>query len=192
MATGEAGAAPRPGDAPADRAGGAVELDAAGCRLRLNRPVSNLSGWAACALAVFGKFPSSQWVLDWHCACALSCLGRPGPRVARLVESRAGCVGTPISLKLPSECWRFIQAMRSSPVPLPAGVHAILDRAPRVEFRGPMPEPRFVVTMTRPQVEALRRWLHALHNGLKHDDDRRLTCLQCISRVAVALMLSER
>ena len=101
-------------------------------------------------------------------------------------------MGVRISLKLPPECWRFIQAMRSSPVPLPADVHAILDRAPRIEIRGPIPEPRFVVIMTRPQAEALQRWLHALHNGLKHDDDRRLTCLLCISRVAVALMLSER
>ncbi len=97
-----------------------------------------------------------------------------------------------VSLKLPPECWRFIQAMCSSPVPLPADVHAILARAPHVEIRGPIPEPRFVVTMTRPQAEALQRWLHTLHDGLKHNDDRRPTCLQCISRVAVALMLSER
>jgi hypothetical protein len=82
--------------------------------------------------------------------------------------------------------------MRSSLLPLPDEVHAILNHAPRVEIRGPIPEPRFVVTMTRPQAEALQRWLHALHDGLKHDDDRRLTCLQCIGRVAVALMLSER
>ena len=100
-------------------------------------------------------------------------------------------MSAPISLKLPPECWRFIQEMRSSPVPLPADIHASLNRAPRVEIRGPIPEPRFVVTMTRPQAEALQRWLHTLHDGLKHDDHRRLTCLQCISRVAVALMLSE-
>ena len=100
-------------------------------------------------------------------------------------------MGVPVSLKLPPECWRFIRAMRASPVPLPADVHATLDLAPRIEIRGPIPEPRFVVTMTRPQAEALQRWLHAPHDGLKHNDPRRLTCLMCISRVAVALMLSE-
>jgi hypothetical protein len=84
--------------------------------------------------------------------------------------------------------------MRSSStsVPLPADVQAILDQAPRIEVGGPIPEPRFVVTMTRPQAEALQRWLHSLHDGLKHDDNRRLRCLLCISRVAVALMLAER
>jgi hypothetical protein len=44
----------------------------------------------------------------------------------------------------------------------------------------------------RLQAEALQRWLHGLHDGLKHDDDRRLSCLMCISRVAVALMLAGR
>ena len=82
--------------------------------------------------------------------------------------------------------------MRSSPVPLPADVRATLDLAPRIEIRGAIPEPQFVVTMTRPQAEALQRWLHALHDGLKHGDDWRLMCLMCISRVAVALMLSGR
>jgi len=98
----------------------------------------------------------------------------------------------PVSIRLSPDCWRFIEEVRSlsTPVPLPAEVHAILNRAPRIEIRGPIPEPRFVVTMTRPQAEALQRWLHALHDGLKHDDDRRLTYLLCISRVAVALRLS--
>ena len=99
-----------------------------------------------------------------------------------------------VSIGLPLDCWRFIEEVRSwsTLIPLPADVHAILHRAPRIEIRGPMPEPRFLVTMTRPQAQALQRWLHALHDGLKHDDDRRLSCLMCISRVAVALMLSER
>jgi hypothetical protein len=46
--------------------------------------------------------------------------------------------------------------------------------------------------MTRPQAETVQRWLHALHDDLKYNDARRLTCLMCISRVAVAIMLSER
>jgi hypothetical protein len=46
--------------------------------------------------------------------------------------------------------------------------------------------------MARAQAEAVQRWLHGLHDSLKHDDERRLTCLLCISRVAVAIMLSER
>jgi hypothetical protein len=59
-----------------------------------------------------------------------------------------------------------------------------------MEVSGAIPEPRFVVHMTRPQAEAVQRWLHALH--LKYDDARRLTCLLCISRVAVGIMLLER
>jgi hypothetical protein len=46
--------------------------------------------------------------------------------------------------------------------------------------------------MTRAQAEAVQRRLHALHDDLKYDDARRLTCLMCISRVAVGIMLSER
>jgi hypothetical protein len=46
--------------------------------------------------------------------------------------------------------------------------------------------------MTRAQAEALQRWLREMHDSLKHDDERRLVCLMCISRVAVAIMLSER
>jgi len=87
-----------------------------------------------------------------------------------------------------------MREMRSSStsVPLPADVQAILDQPSRIEIGRPIPEPRFVVTMTRPQAEALQRWLHSLHDDLKHDDNRRLSCLLCISRVAVALMLAER
>jgi hypothetical protein len=77
-------------------------------------------------------------------------------------------------------------------VPLPADVQAIFDQPPRLEIGGPIPEPRFIVTMARPLAEALQRWLHSLHDELKHDDNRRLSCLLCISRVAVALMLAER
>jgi hypothetical protein len=101
---------------------------------------------------------------------------------------------TPVRIRLPPDCWRFIDEMRSQStrVPLPVDVRATLDQPPRIEIGGPIPEPRFIVTMPRPQAEALQRWLHGLHDGLKHDDDRRLNCLLCISRVAVALMLSER
>jgi hypothetical protein len=79
----------------------------------------------------------------------------------------------------------------STPVPLAADVHAILSRAPRIEMRMPIPEPRFLVEMTRSQAEALLRWLHALLNGLSHDHYWRRTCLECISRVADALRRSE-
>jgi hypothetical protein len=61
-----------------------------------------------------------------------------------------------------------------------------------MEVSGAIPEPRFVVHMTRPQAEAVQRWLHVLHDDLKYDDVRRLTCLLCISRVAVGIMLLER
>jgi hypothetical protein len=100
----------------------------------------------------------------------------------------------PVSLKLSPDCWRFIDEVRlwDTPVPLPADIDAILSRAPHIEIRGPIPEPRFVVNLTRPQAKAMQQWLHSLHECLKHDDDRRLKCLLCISRVAVALMLSER
>jgi hypothetical protein len=99
-----------------------------------------------------------------------------------------------VFVRLPPDCWRFIDEMRSwsTRVPLPIDVEAILDQPPRIQIGGPIPEPRFVVTMTRPQAAALQRWLHSLHDGLKHDDGRRLSCLSCISRVAVALMVSER
>jgi hypothetical protein len=100
----------------------------------------------------------------------------------------------PVVLKLSPDCWRFIEEVRSwdTPVPLPADVHAILSRMPHIELRGAIPEPRFVVHLTRPQAQAMQLWLHSLHECLKHDDHRRLSCLLCISRVAVALMLSER
>jgi hypothetical protein len=83
---------------------------------------------------------------------------------------------------------------RSWPVliPLPVDVQAVLDDIAPLEVNGAIPEPRIVVTMTRPQAEALERWLHALHDDLQYDDARRLTCLLCISGVAVAIMFSER
>jgi hypothetical protein len=79
----------------------------------------------------------------------------------------------------------------STPAPLAADVQAILSRAPRIEMRMPIPEPRFLVDMTRTQAEALQRWLHALLDGLSDDHYRQRTCLECISRVAGALRLSE-
>ena len=79
----------------------------------------------------------------------------------------------------------------STPVPLAADVHAILSRAPRIEMRMPIPEPRFLVEMTRSQAEALQRWLQALLDGLSQDDYQRRTCLECISCVADALRRSE-
>ena len=99
-----------------------------------------------------------------------------------------------VTVRLPPECWRFVDEARSWPalIPLPADVHALFDAPPRIETSGPLPEPRFVVQMTRPQAEALQRWLHPLQDDLKHDEARRLKCLLCISRVAVAIMLSER
>ena len=98
-----------------------------------------------------------------------------------------------VSIRLTPECWRLIHEARSWPVliPLPDDVHAVLDEIPSMEMSGAIPEPLIVVTMTRPQAEGLERWLHALHDDLKYDDALRLTCLLCISRVAVAIMLSE-
>ena len=99
-----------------------------------------------------------------------------------------------VTVRLTPECWRFLDDARSWPalIPLPADVHALFDAPPRIEASGPFPEPRFVVHMTRPQAEALQRWLHPLQDDLKHDEARRLKCLLCISRVAVGIMLSER
>ena len=99
-----------------------------------------------------------------------------------------------VSIRLTAECWWFIDEARSWPVliPLPADVQALLDDPPAMEISGVIPEPLIVVRMTRSQAEAVQRWLHALHNDLKYDDARRLTCLMCISRVAVAIMIWER
>jgi hypothetical protein len=96
-----------------------------------------------------------------------------------------------IPLRFPPDCWFFLQETRASSTPfaLPADVRTILDGPPRIELRMPIPEPRFVVNMTRPQAEALQRWLQAQLEGMTQDDRRRLTCLQCISRVAGALSL---
>jgi hypothetical protein len=99
-----------------------------------------------------------------------------------------------VSISLTLECWRFVDEARAWPalIPLPVDVQAVLDSTLSVEVSGGIPEPRLVVLMTRAQAEAVQRWLHALHDDLKYDDARRLTCLMCISRVAVGIMLSER
>jgi hypothetical protein len=103
-------------------------------------------------------------------------------------------VTAPVSIKLPTDCWRFVNETRSWPSrePLAPDVQAALDDPPRLEIGGAIPAPRVVITMTRPQAEALQRWLRDMHDSLKDDDERRLTCLMCISRVAVAIMLSGR
>lgn len=113
--------------------------------------------------------------------------------MARLAESGAGCVRATISLRLPPDCWLFIQEMRPAPVSqlLSVDVEAILDLAPRIEVRPPTPEPSFVVSMSRSQMEALHRWLHALLDELSPEDPRWPTCLQCIGRVTGALRRSE-
>jgi hypothetical protein len=98
-----------------------------------------------------------------------------------------------VAIRLTPTCWRFVYDARSWPVriPLPVAVQAVLNDIPPLEVSGAVPEPRIVVTMTRPQAEALERWLHALHDDLQNDDDRRLTCLLCISGVAMAIRFSE-
>jgi hypothetical protein len=103
-------------------------------------------------------------------------------------------VTAPVSIQLPIDCWQFIEEARSwtTREPLPPDVHAILGQPPRLEVGGAIPEPRAVITMARAEAVALQRWLNGLHDSLKHDDARRLTCLMCISRVAVAIMVSER
>jgi hypothetical protein len=75
--------------------------------------------------------------------------------------------------------------------PLPGDVRVALSRAPGIETRTPISEPLFVVDMTRPQAEALQLWLRGLLDDLSQDDERRLTCLHCIGRVAVAIRLGE-
>jgi hypothetical protein len=70
-------------------------------------------------------------------------------------------------------------------------VHALLDATPEIEVSGAIREPRIVVRTTLHQAQAVQRWLHTVHDDLKYDDARRLTCLLCISRVAVAIRLSE-
>jgi hypothetical protein len=102
-------------------------------------------------------------------------------------------VPAPISLRLPPDCWWFIQIMRSSSklALLPEDVLAALSRPPGVEVGGTMQEPRLVVSLTRPQAEVLQQWLQALLDDLTENDDRRLTCLHCIGRVDLAIRLSE-
>jgi hypothetical protein len=108
-------------------------------------------------------------------------------------RTKGGCVSASISLRLPADCWWFIQIMRSSSglALLPDDVLAALGRPPGVEVGGAMPEPRLVVRLTRPQAEMLRQWLQALLDDLTQNDDRWLTCLHCIDRVALAIRLSE-
>jgi hypothetical protein len=131
-------------------------------------------------------------VASWHSVC-----GSPprlsGVVLARLVESRAGRVRKQILLKFSPDCWLFIQDMQQASVraPLPTDIQGILTEAPRIELRPPIPEPRFVVSMSRSQAQALHRWLHALQDGLSSDDPRWLTCLQCIGRVSGALSHSK-
>jgi hypothetical protein len=102
-------------------------------------------------------------------------------------------VPAPISLRLPPDCWWFIQIMRSSSrlAPLPDDVLAALSRPPGVEVGGTMQEPRLVVSLTRTQTDVLQQWLQALLDDLTQNDDRRLTCLHCIGRVTLAIRLSE-
>jgi hypothetical protein len=79
----------------------------------------------------------------------------------------------------------------STPMPLPDDVLEALSRTPGVETLPPILEPRFVIDLTRPQAETLQRWLQALLDELPQHGDRRLTCLHCISRLAVTIRLSE-
>jgi hypothetical protein len=83
--------------------------------------------------------------------------------------------------------------MRSSPtsIPLPEDVLEALSRPPGVELVTAIPEPRLMVDLTRPQAEALLRWLQALLDDLPQEDDRRLTCLHCISRLTVTIRSAE-
>jgi hypothetical protein len=112
---------------------------------------------------------------------------------ARLAESRAGGVSAEIAIHFPPDCWLFLDEMRTSTrsPALPPDVDAVLQQTPRVELRAPIPEPRFVVSLSRAGAGQLQRWLQALLDGFAHDDPRRRTCLQCISRVAGAIRLSE-
>jgi hypothetical protein len=76
-------------------------------------------------------------------------------------------------------------------VPLSDDVLGALSRAPSVETLAPILEPQLVVDLTPSQAEALQRWLQALLDELSPDDDRWLTCLHCLSRLAAAIGLSE-
>jgi hypothetical protein len=102
-------------------------------------------------------------------------------------------VSAPISIKFPPDCWHLIQGLRSQPTspPLAADIGAILSAAPRIEVRMPIPEPRFIVAVTQEQAEALERWLRDALERLSGDRFRRRTCLECISRIVVALRRSE-
>jgi hypothetical protein len=54
-----------------------------------------------------------------------------------------------------------------------------------------MPEPRFIVELTRSQTDELERWLRDVLEGLSGDRFGRRTCLECIGAVVVALGRSE-
>jgi hypothetical protein len=103
-------------------------------------------------------------------------------------------VPAPIVLRLPPECWWFIQIMRSSSTApsLPDDVLAVLSRAPDVEINASVSGPRIVIDLTQTHAKVLLGWLQALLDDLPQEDDRWLTCLHCIGRVAVAIRLSER
>jgi hypothetical protein len=62
-----------------------------------------------------------------------------------------------------------------------------LSRSPGVEVITQIGEVRLVVELTRPQPEVLQQWLKAELDDLSPDDDRWLTCLHCIGRLAVAI-----
>jgi hypothetical protein len=98
-----------------------------------------------------------------------------------------------VSITLTTECWGFIQEARRWPalIPLPSDVHALLDATPEIELSGAIPEPRIVVRMTLRQAQNTQRWLQTVYDELKYDEPRRFKCLLCISRVALAIILSE-
>jgi hypothetical protein len=99
-----------------------------------------------------------------------------------------------VSISFTPECWWFIQEARRWPalIPLPADLHALLDHTPEIEISGAVSEPRLIVYVRQTQAQAIQRWLQAMHDDLKHDDARRLKCLLCLSRVAVAITLSQK
>jgi hypothetical protein len=74
---------------------------------------------------------------------------------------------------------------------IPSEVETVLGSPPGLDMGTPILGPRFVIDMTRAQAETLQRWLEGLLEAVGEDADRRLMCLQCISRIAIALRLSE-
>lgn len=102
-------------------------------------------------------------------------------------------MSAPITIKFSPDCWQLIQGLRSQPTspPLAADLQTILSAAPRIEVRLPMPEPRFIVEVTREQADELERWLRQIAESLSGDRFGRRTCLECINAVVVALGRSE-